>query len=71
MQVPQKWMVYKENPTKMDDGWGYPHDLGNPQMTSTSKILSDSFTYKHLLLTIGPSFSGPIGALSKAAAAQR
>ena len=30
MGVPLKWMVYvMENPTKMDENWGYPYDLGN------------------------------------------
>ena len=33
MGVPNSWMVYvRENPTKMDDNWGYPHDLGTPHI---------------------------------------
>jgi hypothetical protein len=28
--VHQKWMVYKgTSQSKVDDDWGYPHDLGN------------------------------------------
>ena len=29
MEVPQNGGFTKENPTKMDDDWGYPYDLGN------------------------------------------
>ena len=27
-----KWRVYRENSIKMDDDWGYPYDLGHPQI---------------------------------------
>ena len=28
---PHSWMVsFMENPTQMDENWGYPHDFGNP-----------------------------------------
>ena len=26
------WMVYRENPSKLDDDWGSPHDYGNPHI---------------------------------------
>ena len=29
-------VTYRENPIKMDDDWGYPHDLGNPPYDETN-----------------------------------
>ena len=30
---PNSWIVFvRENPTEMDDNWGYPYDLGNLQI---------------------------------------
>ena len=29
---PQNRWFIRENPTKMDDDWGYPYDLGNLHM---------------------------------------
>ena len=32
MGVPKNGGFIRENPTKMDDDWGYPYDSGNPHM---------------------------------------
>ena len=46
MRLPPKWMVcFMENPMKMDENWGYPHDLGNLHI---------------ILLVISPSYSQSI-----------
>ena len=35
MGVAQKWMVsFMDNPTKMDDNWGYPHEWKLPYPNS-------------------------------------
>ena len=31
-----------ENPVKMDENWGYPHDLGNLHTGDSSKIVIES-----------------------------
>ena len=36
---PPKWMVYKENPIKMDGLGGKPTIFGNPQMTFCSSFV--------------------------------
>ena len=34
--TPNSWMVFvRENPTKLDDDWGYPYDSGNHHMSFT------------------------------------
>ena len=33
MEVPNSWMVWKENPMKLDDNSGYLYDLGTPDIT--------------------------------------
>ena len=31
--IPNSWLVYKGDPTKMDDDWGYPYDSGKHHMS--------------------------------------
>ena len=42
MGLPQaRWMVYfMDNPTKMDDDWGYPYDYGSHHVVMTSTVLT-------------------------------
>ena len=36
MGVPQNGWFTRENPIKTDDSWGYPYDLGTPQIVWTN-----------------------------------
>ena len=40
INMPPKWMVYcGKYQSKMDDDWGYPHDLGNPHLCSAANLI--------------------------------
>ena len=43
--LPNGWII-RENPIKIDDNWGYPHDLGNPYICSFLKDLCPSMGLK-------------------------
>ena len=48
-----KWMVYfMENPTKMDDDWGYPHGLGNLRISDWAT--DQCVGIRHVLVNIAP-----------------